>query len=651
MPFTAFHPHQLDNYARLAIAGSAIYAADPGTGKTLAAFAVPFLLADIRQRSGRAIDLANPTAFIVPKVRFYLCSYNALGQNGGDEWPDDRDGHAPAVATMQRKGIDPGYCNGIGQEKRGIRCIGSPTLATALTCLGGVIDCVIADEAVKAKNQDSFAGEALARMHTAHRFAFSGTPIKSNLPDIHPLAEWVAGAPAASSQLAVGSIQSAADCFTVLIIAPEQLHEQFMETARDIFRTTCTILHTAADAFADAHLSARMTRRDTAQARRLSLPGRDRFCEQFLATEHNITRERREFLKGRRRKFSAPSHIITRRHLLHRTLAPFILRQRKADLGIPLIKNMKQTIQLPFAAAQWNHYKETLDADTGDSFAGTVTALRQSAIMAPKMPATPKLEWTLRKIIEKMWDGKQGLVLSPFTAFSKALRDVLHAHDIPCLLLDGSVSPAKRGMLAKQFKNGSIPVLIGGQRSMGTGSSFPNAQYLIKPGGEWSHDDNDQTDQRHDRLDSPDDVDTYTLITSGSIDERIHDRASSRAANSSAALGDDGMTGAEFPSAAVLTAADLAVTAPSGPIEHEEHIAARIATNHGPRLRAAFARYREHHPAIVPDTTGSRIPVAAIRHAVATTADPDQPIEKNNPQARIETALAKLKKQAGINKK
>ena len=103
--------------------------------------------------------------------------------------------------------------------------------------------------------------------------------------------------------------------------------------------------------------------------------------------------------------------------------------------------------------------------------------------------------------------------------------------------------------------------------------------------------------------------------------------------------------------AAVLSAADLAVTAPSGPIEHEQHIAERIATNHGPRLRAAFARYREHHPAIVPDTTGKRTPVAAIRHAVATTAEPDQPIEKNNPQARIETALAKLRKQAGINKK
>lgn len=622
MKFTEFHPHQIDNYARLSLRPGGIYGAEPGTGKTLAAFTMPQLWARDRCR----------------RVAFYLTSYAALGTNGGDEWPDTKQG-PPAIARMARRGIaDPGFFIGIGREKHGIRCIGTPTLATALNCLGSVIDCTVADEAVKAKNADSYAGEALAAMHSAYRLALSGTPIKNNLPDIHALAEWVACA---------ADMEEWPDIFTVLLIAPEQLHEQFVETARDIFRTTVTILHRAADAFADPVLAARMCRPALAQTPvPLSIQGRTKFEQTFLCTEINHTKALRENAKGRHRVFKSVTHTITNHHQLHRTLAPFILRQRKADLGIPLIKHMKHTIPLPFGTTQYRDYLTCLGTDPGQRAAdrkATVTTLRQLAIMAPGNPASPKMQATLELIIQKMWDGKQGLVLSPFTEFSRALRDILTTFDVPCMLLDGSVSPATRGKLAAQFKKGDIPVLIGGVRSMGTGSSFSNAQYLIRPGLEWSHDDDEQSQQRHDRIDSIADVDTYTLVTTGSIDERIAHRVAGRAAAAANALGDTSLLNAgEIDEAPIegdilREARDFKAVA----AQHESDIAARIHTHCGPRLRAALLRYREHHPAIVPARDGTRCTPAQVKAAVARVP------KFNAEKSPAEQALARLKKLAG----
>ena len=651
MQFTEFHPHQLDNYARLALRPGGIYAAEPGTGKTLAAFTLPQLWA--RDRCKR--------------VACYLTSYAALGTNGGDEWPDTKQG-TPAVARLARKGItDPGFFTGIGQSRLvessllrveslsaasggcvslnsqpstlnyTYKCIGSPTLATALNCLGTVIDCTVADEAVKAKNADSYAGEALAAMQSAYRLALSGTPIKSNLPDVHALAEWVAGA---------ADLDAWPEVFTVLLIAPEQLHEQFIETARTIFRTRVTILHRAADAFADPILSARMCRPALAQTPMpLSIQGRAKFEKTFLCTEINHTKALHENAKGRHRVFKSITHTITNHHQLHRTLAPFILRQRKADLGIPLVKHMKHTIQLPFGTTQYTQYRDCLRTDPGQRAAdrkATVTALRQLAIMAPGSPASPKMQATLELIIQKMWDGKQGLVLSPFTEFSRALRDILATFDVPCMLLDGSVSPATRGRLAAQFKKGDIPVLIGGVRSMGTGSSFSNAQYLIRPGLEWAHDDDEQSQQRHDRIDSIADVDTYTLITTGSIDDRIAQRLATRAAAAASALGDTSL----------LTAGELDEAPLEGDIlrevrdlrtdasQHESDIAERIRTHCGPRLRSALLRFREHHPAIVRASDGTRTTPAQVKAAVANL--PKFTTEKTP----AEQALARLKKLA-----
>lgn len=80
------------------------------------------------------------------------------------------------------------FCEGIGDEVNGLRCIARPTLATRI---GHLFDFVGLDEAHKAQKLSSQVTQQIIRLQPRYRFAFTATPIPNIVTDIFPLMGWI----------------------------------------------------------------------------------------------------------------------------------------------------------------------------------------------------------------------------------------------------------------------------------------------------------------------------------------------------------------------------------------------------------------------------------------------------------------------------
>jgi hypothetical protein len=74
---------------------------------------------------------------------------------------------------------------------REIKCCYSPTLAD-LCC--DTFACVVADEGVKLKGEDTLVGRGVRQLNPMYRLIMTATPIKNRFPDVFRLAWWAVGA-------------------------------------------------------------------------------------------------------------------------------------------------------------------------------------------------------------------------------------------------------------------------------------------------------------------------------------------------------------------------------------------------------------------------------------------------------------------------
>lgn len=88
-------------------------------------------------------------------------------------------------------------------------------------------------------------------------------------------------------------------------------------------------------------------------------------------------------------------------------------------------------------------------------------------------------------------------------------------------LMDGRVSPAKRGGISKAFKRKAFPVLLCGVESCAEGHSWPQASNVILMAYSWAFDKFLQSINRVHRLNSEADVNLYNVICDGSIDRKL----------------------------------------------------------------------------------------------------------------------------------
>ena len=141
-------------------------------------------------------------------------------------------------------------------------------------------------------------------------------------------------------------------------------------------------------------------------------------------------------------------------------------------------------------------------------------------------------------VAEVIAGGEQVIIGSPFEPFNSALHSRLAEAGVSTVLLDGSVSAKRRGVLAAHYKAGAYAVIVAGLKAMGKGHSFECAKHLFLPSKSWALDENEQFIHRVWRLNSREDVTIYTFSTQNTIDELMD--ADFGAKLDSAQLGLDG---------------------------------------------------------------------------------------------------------------
>lgn len=565
MPKLKFKPFQLDHYARAAMRDGVILAHEQGLGKSLAAFAIPLAKRARRvllvapgglhaqlQREGiekfgvwvTPLNQGNFDKFAFDKpvpvgpgpTRFFLTTYEELGYNGGDEWPAERDADGNILrgareenrladsmdvkmmrlsAKLLGEVFNPDlFFNGVGcTNEAGIRCIWTPTLATRIqTCeaRGGGFDMVVVDEGTKLQATDSHVSNGVRRLNPKYRLVLTGTPIKNRLESFFWLAQWAAGG------------------------SPTP--------------------------------TARWPYPGTSEAR-------CEFADQHLETERYITREdeKRDSDPRWRGRMVKLTPRISNVHKFWKLAAPIMLRLRKEDCGESIVPKTIKPVQLQIGEKQQEVYRYFVENPPvatnegqpifGRTSIGMQLGLLRMASLCPHAPGlgrarcdnlgvqqsdtewNPKMAACLSLVHEILAKDEQVVIGSPFTEFSVALHAKLKEAGVDSLLLDGSVSPKKRGEMAQEFKKGRYRVLVAGLKSMGEGHSFECANHLILPSLSWALDDNLQFIHRVWRLTSTKPVTIYPLTIPGTIDDKMLELFTQK--SDAAALALDGALQAE----------------------------------------------------------------------------------------------------------
>lgn len=379
-----------------------------------------------------------------------------------------------ALATIEQ---------GIGHEKEyetdgptpyRIKCVFQPTLSS-LVC--GIFDCVICDEAVRLKSGTAYQAQGILRMAARSRYPLTGTPIKNKLQDLFFLASWVTG-------------------------------------------------HTS-DAIA------RWPYGNTVE-------DRGQFARDFGVMEENLTKREQAAQNGKKSPPPKVTNQICNVHRLWRLLGCVVIRRRKDDIpDCDIVKKTIVPIRVMPGTEQKAVYRFHLHSPPPKrsilaSIGAQLQNLRQASLNPSSLKLThggdkgrcksvwnPKFTAILKLTAEKLAGGDQIVIFSPFQDFSTALGGRLRDAGVSHLILDGKLTPERRGAMIKRFKSGEVPVLIAGIDSMGEGHNLDNCRYLILPSLSWAFDSNTQAVDRIHRLSSRRDVTIYVMLTTGTIDERL----------------------------------------------------------------------------------------------------------------------------------
>lgn len=554
-----FKQFQIEDLARGAMHDGCILAWEQGLGKTPAALAWPlikqarrtllvvpeglhlqfietardFFKLSIRRLDGieaiGKLGLNNPLPEGAPP-EFYMTTYQELGHNGADEWLPAVDGDgfvirnpilhkrrmdhpeiqkaivaAMLVARLQGQPkpapeeIADEFFADIGLEReieKGYRitCIWQPCLARVLAQMD-CFDCVVVDEGTRLQANESHVGMGVRFLNPKYRLVLTGTPVKNKLDSIFWLAWWACGG--------------------------------------------------------HAEATARWPYAGTTEAR-------ETFANQHLQHDRFVTREAESEAKTPR-KIERRSARICNIHRLWKLLAPIVLRRRKDECGEDIVDKIVKPINVPPGTEQLGVYNFHLTHPPTHSKTGAelkdrtvvgmqLNILRQAALCPdtpalaevitqpyypppgvkplPKRSTTsfdPKTAAILSLVADLVSQGEQVIIGSPFTHFNFTLHYKLRVAGISSIMLDGSVPPKKRALMAQEFKAHRYSTMVAGIKAMGEGNSFECCSHLILPSWSWAYDENEQFIHRVWRLNSPKPVTIWPISMDNTIDARLYE--------------------------------------------------------------------------------------------------------------------------------
>jgi hypothetical protein len=288
------------------------------------------------------------------------------------------------------------------------------------------------------------------------------------------------------------------------------------------------------------------------------------------------------------RKGSATQHRREKRKVLPqitnvsrfwRLSAAAMIRRRKRDFGEPIVPCTLKTVSAPMGVAQHELYKLWLSKSTFASFftwkypdhalvesgqierfaaaCGQLTKL-EYATTAPEAATdrgwpglaglehsnwTPKNMKTLELILQHVQAGEKILVGSDLIETGRWLCDRLKEKGVRAGHIveerngkAATVNPRKRAVVMRDFRHGSLQVLLCGIPAIRLGHNLDTASVVVVDGLVFSYEMFDQFIARAHRLSSRKPVTVYVMLTKGSLDEKKWALLSAKAAAADLAL-------------------------------------------------------------------------------------------------------------------
>ncbi|XP_058208498.1 probable ATP-dependent DNA helicase CHR12 isoform X2 [Rhododendron vialii] len=239
--------------------------------------------------------------------------------------------------------------------------------------------------------------------------------------------------------------------------------------------------------------------------------------------------------------------LIIRR--LHHVIRPFILRRKKNEVEKFLPGKTQVILKCDMSAWQKVYYQQVTDVGrvglgTGSGkskslqnltmqlrkccnhpylFVGEYNIWRREEIFR----ASGKFELLDRLLPKLRRAGHRVLLFSQMTRLMDILEVYLQLHDFKYLRLDGSTKTEERGTLLKQFNAPDSPffMFLLSTRAGGLGLNLQTADTVIMFDSDWNPQMDQQAEDRAHRIGQKKEVKVFVLVSVGSIEEVILDRA------------------------------------------------------------------------------------------------------------------------------
>ena len=409
---------------------------------------------------------------------------NYAAKNTNAQFTDLDAGQRQAVVfdfvSIAHRELSLGVGEGRWLEKSNtkIKCVYSPTLADLCQ---DTFDCVIVDEGVKIKGEETLVGTGTRQLNPRYRAVLSATPIKNRLPDAFRLMHWGSGGlPKAHARFPFEDSSE----------AREEFSHEFMVSERNL---------TKEEKSEDGRRFEKLT------------PQVCNIHRLWKLCAPNILRRRKEdcgedIVKKIRHVVPAPMGAMQAAVYKYHLAAKYLDKNERPAIGAKL-----QALRM--AAA--NPASGLLQRPDGDTTSGRHVS---------KYSYVPKVASALSIIKQVLDRGEQVVVFSAFHDSLDALSARLNECGVRHSVLDGRVSQAKRGRVSAQFKLGpasGTPVQLAGVECMAEGHSYPLCNNVVLMAYSWAWDKFEQAINRVHRMNSIKTVNAYSIICEGSIDRKL----------------------------------------------------------------------------------------------------------------------------------
>ncbi|KAI3443219.1 uncharacterized protein J3R85_000141 [Psidium guajava] len=234
---------------------------------------------------------------------------------------------------------------------------------------------------------------------------------------------------------------------------------------------------------------------------------------------------------------------------LHQVIRPFILRRKKDEVEKFLPGKSQVILKCDMSAWQKVYYQQVTDVgrvglDTGYGkskslqnlsmqlrkccnhpylFVGEYNMWRKDEVIR----ASGKFELLDRLLPKLHRAGHRVLLFSQMTRLMDILEIYLQLHDFKYLRLDGSTKTEERGLLLKQFNAPDSPyfMFLLSTRAGGLGLNLQTADTVIIFDSDWNPQMDQQAEDRAHRIGQKKEVRVFVLVSVGSIEEVILERA------------------------------------------------------------------------------------------------------------------------------